>query len=174
MVEPENPFSWDGRTVKIVSRRSGYVLTAPDKTSGRQIVQSNDEEVQGLRLRRWKLTLIDKDNAYKIVNVDSGKVLEVLGASLDEGAAIVQFDDLTATQEDVSHQRWRLIHTTGGDQDTPAFYQIMNVKSDKAIDVNGSPTTGESLKDGAPIIQWTYIDASTEQWLICDVAEGIK
>lgn len=174
MVEPENPFSWDGRTVKIVSRRSGYVLTAPDKASGTQIVQSNDEEVQGLPLRRWKLTLITKDNAYKIANVDSGKVLEVLAANPAEGAAIVQFDDIVDPSQGVSHQRWLLIHTTGGAQDTPAFYQIKNVKTGLTINVSGSPTTGESLKDGAPIIQWKYLDVSTEQWLICDVYEDKK
>jgi hypothetical protein len=78
------------------------------------------------------------------------------------------------TTQSVSHQRWLLIHTTGGDQDTPAFYQIKNAKTGKTIDVNGSPTTGESLKDGAPIIQWTYLDVSTEQWLICNVVEDIK
>jgi hypothetical protein len=94
MVEPENPVSWDGKTVKIISRRSGYVLAAPDNSSGTQIVQWNDEEVQGLHLRRWKLTLITTDNAYKIVNVDSGKVLEVLAANPAEGVAIVQSDDI--------------------------------------------------------------------------------
>ena len=76
---------------------------------------------------------------YKLVNRNSGKVLDVFERSTADGAAIVQWSD-----NDGWNQHWQFVDTGGG------WYKIVNRLSGKLIDVEGRSTA-----DGAPNIQWT-------------------
>ncbi|MGH8908809.1 MAG: RICIN domain-containing protein [Egibacteraceae bacterium] len=149
--------AWDGRVVRIVSRRSGYVLTAPDASQGAWIVQSKDD---GLDRQRWRLTWISEPDAYKIANLYSGKILEVLAADPADGTPINQWDDNGGR-----HQQWYLIEHTDA---AGSFYQIQNVGTGGSADVRGGPDGDESLADGAPIIQWGYQGVINQQWLISE------
>ena len=63
---------------------------------------------------------------YKLVNRNSGKVLDVFERSTADGAAIVQISD-----NDGWNQHWQFVDTGGG------WYKIVNRLSGKLIDVKG-------------------------------------
>ena len=152
MAEP----MWDGKKVRIVSRHSGLVLTAPDDWSGTWVVQFTDNST---KRQRWRLVRADEeDGSYTIKNEHNHKVLEVLAGSLDDGAAIDLWEENAGR-----HQQWRL-KEAGTDSDV-FFYQISNVKTGKCLDVNGGSSSA-SLADHARIAQWEYVEGENQQWFI--------
>ena len=52
-------------------------------------------------------------------------------------------------------QKWTITPVGNG------VYKLLNVNSGKALDVNGGSTA-----NGAKIIQWDYLGANNQQWLI--------
>ncbi len=55
----------------------------------------------------------------------------------------------------------------GGAWDSNAYYELVNRKSGKVMDVDGSSTA-----DGANILQWTNNHTANQQWRIIDVGGG--
>jgi hypothetical protein len=104
---------------------------------------------------------------YNIQNVNSGLYLGVLGASMANGADIVQW-----TPDGSLDQDWTLIMLKSG------AYQIMDVNSGLFMGVDGAST----IEDVA-VVQW-QADSSTDQqwqftpvgsnWLITDVNSGLQ
>jgi MBG domain (YGX type)/Ricin-type beta-trefoil lectin domain-like/MBG domain len=104
---------------------------------------------------------------YNIRNVNSGLYLGVLGASMSNGADIVQW-----TPDGSLDQDWTLIMLKNG------AYQIMDVNSGLFMGVLGASTS-----EGAALVQW-QADTSTDQqwrftpvgsnWLITDVNSGLQ
>lgn len=88
---------------------------------------------------------------YRIVNRNSGKVLAVQNASLEDVASVVQWDYVDATTND----EWRLVDAGGG------YYTLLNRSSGKALDVNGAVPD-----DGATLIQYKSRGTSNQQWQI--------
>lgn len=93
---------------------------------------------------------------YKLVNRNSGKVLDVFERSTADGAAIVQWSD-----NDGWNQHWQFVDTGGG------WYKIVNRLSGKLIDVEGRSTA-----DGAPNIQWTDNGGWNQHWRLIDAGGG--
>lgn len=93
--------------------------------------------------------------AYKIISKQSGKVLDVAGASMDNGANIQQWEWLNT-----DNQKW-VITEVGN------YYKLENVNSGQAADVVAS-----SLEDGANITQWPYYGNTNQQWTIENTGEG--
>src|SRR5437660_1232956 len=86
--------------VKLVHADTGKVLAVADDSddAGAKAVLAKDGNSKA---QQWKL---EKDgDHYKLVNRKSGKVLDVEGASAEEGVAIIQWDDKA---EDNDNQRW--------------------------------------------------------------------
>ncbi|MFE9680875.1 RICIN domain-containing protein [Streptomyces sp. NPDC006285] len=78
--------------------------------------------------QRWRLIVAGHDNGdvlYRIENVRSGKVLEIVGAQKREGAVIAQ---RAYEGGDAYHQQWRLI-AVGSVTDIPRVYEIANRNS---------------------------------------------
>ncbi len=78
-------------------------------------------------------------DAYRIRNRDTGKAIEVAGASTASGAAVVE-GDYSASP----HQLWRLIPTDTG------YFQVVNVWSDMVLDVDlagASPVVTQQPRD---------------------------
>jgi len=104
---------------------------------------------------------------YNIQNVNSGLYLGVLGASMSNGADIVQW-----TPDGSLDQNWTLIMLKNG------AYQIMDVNSGLFMGVLGASTS-----EGVAVVQW-QADTSTDQqwrftpigsnWLITDVNSGLQ
>lgn len=94
---------------------------------------------------------------YRIVNRNSGKVLAVQNASLEDVASVVQWDYVDATTND----EWRLVDAGGG------YYTLLNRSSGKALDVNGAVPD-----DGATLIQYKSRGTSNQQWQIIPTDSG--
>ncbi|MFE9411585.1 RICIN domain-containing protein, partial [Streptomyces sp. NPDC006704] len=78
--------------------------------------------------QRWRLVAAghdDGDVLYRIENVRSGKVLEVVGAQERSGAVVAQ---RASEGADARHQQWRLI-PVGSARDVPRVYEIANHNS---------------------------------------------
>jgi hypothetical protein len=92
------------------------------------------------------------DGRYYLVNRASGQVMEVVGASTDNGAVIEQ-----NASSGAAHQQWEirpLPNTRGGDY---SYFKFAAGHSGKAPDVYGW-----SLTEGSPIRQWEQ--ATNPDW----------
>lgn len=97
--------------------------------------------------QRWRLVAAGQDNGdvlYRIENVRSGKVLEVVGAQEAAGAVVAQ---RAYEGADARHQQWRLI-PVGSATGTPRVYEIANRKSGLLLRVETNAPTAIT-QDGA-------------------------
>ncbi|WP_207421581.1 RICIN domain-containing protein [Desertivirga brevis] len=93
---------------------------------------------------------------YRLVNRNSGKVLDISGSATTNGASAIQW-----AWGGGNNQQWQLISTGGG------YFRIINRNSGQALDVNQSSTS-----DGAGIIQWPWNGGYNQQWQIVDIGGG--
>ncbi|MEE1751155.1 NHL domain-containing protein [Streptomyces sp. SP18CS02] len=98
----------------------------------RESLKDGAEIHQGLTAprdhQRWRLVVAAQEDGevlYRIENVRSGKVLEVLGAQETAGAVLAQ---RAYEGSDAHHQHWRLI-PVGPANGTPAVYEIASRNS---------------------------------------------
>ncbi|MFF1481363.1 RICIN domain-containing protein [Streptomyces sp. NPDC058301] len=101
--------------------------------------------------QRWRLVAAGQDDGevlYRIENVRSGKVLEVVGAQETKGAVVAQraYDGA-----DAHHQHWRLI-PVGPVTGTPRVYEIANRNSGLllGVDTNARSVIKQYEAAGAP------------------------
>ena len=95
------------------------------------------------------------DQVYKLLSVNSNKVLDVSGASLEDGAPVIQY-----TSQDSPNQQW-YFKTVGSVNGQEEAYQIVNINSGKVLDVSGG-----SQDAGAPLQQRTPTGATSQQWYL--------
>ncbi|MEV7194605.1 RICIN domain-containing protein [Streptomyces sp. NPDC093510] len=78
--------------------------------------------------QRWRLVVTGRDQGdvlYRIENVRSGKVLEVVGAGMADGAVVAQ---RAYEGDDARHQQWRLVPVDSA-TGAPRVYEIANRNS---------------------------------------------
>jgi hypothetical protein len=95
---------------------------------------------------------IDPNAYYKIVNRNSGKVLDVDARSTADGALVLQWTDNGGW-----NQHWKFINAGG-------YYKIQNRNSGKVLDIEARSTA-----DGAKNIQWTDNGGWNQQWKLVKV-----
>lgn len=95
-------------------------------------------------------TAFDRERYYKIINKNSGKVLDVNEESKLNGENIIQ-----STYNNADSQLWRIIEAKDG-----VFY-LINGKSQKMLDVNKA-----SKYNGKKIIQWQCNGDNNQLWRI--------
>jgi hypothetical protein len=83
-------------------------------------------------------------------NQSSGKCLDVVGGSVDDGAQIRQF-----TCNGGSSEQWLLIP----DEQTPGYVQVVNIHSAKCLDVPDA-----SVDDGVTVQQFICNDGTNQRW----------
>ena len=88
----------------------------------------------------------------KIVNRNSGLLLDVTGRSTTDGALIQQWQDVTPSS---ASSEWQLVALSGG------YYKIVNRNSGKVLDV-----TANSKTEGVQIEQWTDNGGANQQWQV--------
>ncbi|MFB0620818.1 RICIN domain-containing protein [Streptomyces sp. AGS-58] len=109
--------------------------------------------------QRWRLVAAGQDNGnvlYRIENVRSGKVLEVVGAQETKGAVVAQ---RAYEGADAHHQQWRLI-PVGPVTDSPRVYEIANRNSGLLlrVDTNARTVLTQQEAQGDPRDrQWQLI-----------------
>ncbi len=95
-------------------------------------------------------------NTYKLVNVNSGKVLGIKNASTADGAAAVQWTDNNTTDHD-----WIL--TLNSD----STYKLTNVNSGKVLGVQNASTLS-----GAAVLQWADNGTTDHNWTLVPYGGG--
>ncbi len=91
---------------------------------------------------------------YRLVNKNSGKVLDVMNESTVDGAAIIQYEGTGG-----ANQQWKFVDAGSG------YKKVVSVKSGKVLGVSEG-----SKADGAQVIQWGDTGAADQQWTL--VASG--
>jgi O-glycosyl hydrolase len=95
-------------------------------------------------------------NYYKLVNRNSGKVLEVASQSTADGGTVDQWTDNGGT-----NQQWALTPTAG------SYYRLFNRNSGKDLEVKG-----QSTANGGTVDQWTDNGGTNQQWNLVAVSGG--
>jgi hypothetical protein len=125
----------DGKTVKIVNKHSGKVVTV-DPESNHYLIQSDYNES---KTQQW---LVVKDGDFlKLACRENDKVMDVMLDSKDPGGAIIQWDE---KETKTANQRWRW----EGD----GRYRLLRSKwSDLVVEVaEGSKENGIKLIQAKP------------------------
>ena len=99
---------------------------------------------------------VDTTAWYVLVNRNSGKALDVTGASTADGAGLVQWSRTNAT-----NQQFQFADAGGGN------YKLRARHSGKLADVQGASTA-----DGAPVVQWTDNGGANQQFGVADAGGG--
>jgi Ricin-type beta-trefoil lectin domain-like/Trypsin len=158
-----------GTTRKIKNLNSGLLLGVDkeSKADGANIVQFADN---GTADHLWDLikTLDPRTEPfYKIVNVETNKVLAVENESFNDGAQIQQFED-----KDTMDQVWQL--------DTAGYnlYEIHNWHSGLVLGVDGESMANSALikqaKDnGTADHAWAFIDKGNGEFQIRNEHSGL-
>jgi len=108
----------------------------------------------GIATQQWSITEAG-NNAFKITNRFSGKVLEIGGSNPNQGAAAQQW-----ANGNTANQLWS-IEQVGS---SPVTYRLMNRSSQLYLDMEWA-----SKVDGAPAIQWPWYGSTNQQWILTRV-----
>jgi serine protease len=92
---------------------------------------------------------------YRIVNVNSGYVLDVIGDSMIPGTRLDQWGYVG-----IPSQMWHLVPVGGA-------YKLSNEHSGLALEVEG-----DSRNAGARVDQWQYVGVASQQWYLVSVGSG--
>ncbi len=110
--------------------------------------------------QKWQITPVvlptPTAQFYTISSLASGKVLDVVNASMADQAVVQQYDYLYG-----ANQQWQLTPTSNG------FYQIVNRVSGKVLD---GLTFGTA--EGVGVQQYTYYGNESQQWEFLPIANG--
>lgn len=100
--------------------------------------------------------IVDINAYYTIRAKHSGKVLDVSGASSDDGANIQQWESWGG-----DNQKWKFENAGDG------YYFVKAKHSGKAVDV-----AGVSTDDDANVHQWSFHGGANQQWKLQDAGGG--
>jgi Endoglucanase len=144
--------SWINWSVSDVAGQLCSILQPNAPTNGGWTTSQLTESGNYVRnkLRSYSSsTTITSGATYSIKAVNSGKVLDITGASTADGAIVEQY-----TNYNSNNQKFIITDVGGG------YYRISPVSSSsKALDVSGASTA-----DGASIVQWTYNGGTNQQF----------
>ncbi len=93
---------------------------------------------------------------YKIINRNSGKLLEVSGSSVADGGNVIQWGLTGGT-----NQQWSFTDAGGG------YYKIVNRNSGKLLEILNS-----SVENGGDAIQGTDDGSNSQKWRLVDIGGG--
>jgi uncharacterized repeat protein (TIGR03803 family) len=167
----ENGGAFNDGTV-FVMNVTGGLTTLHDFVSGdgtnpvNELFQANDGAFYGAAaangpdgggaIFRVRLTTTLSHQYFELVSRNSGKCLDVFGASTAAAASVIQWDCHGGR-----NQQWRFEPAGGG------AVRIIARHSGQALDVFGA-----SLDDGAPIIQWPVNGGDNQAWALEPASDG--
>lgn len=130
----------------------GYKLTVYQDInfSGGTNVYAGDAAYVGNDWNDQITSFVIEEATYYIYNKNSGLVLDIASASLDNGANLQQYS-WNGTQA----QQWNVAKVEDG------YYKITSVMHDKAIDVSDVSTA-----NGANVHIWEYVGGENQKWAI--------
>jgi hypothetical protein len=156
--------------IKFVNRNSGLVLEVANGSlaTGAVVQQGNDN---GTLAQRWGIIPVagtgvhGHDARYNIRNVNSNKLLEIAGASLNSGEIARQWDSTAGTSFfTTAHQEWTFDNysTGGGSATYDGAYVLFNIYSGKYLSLGA----GLVMNAGAPVGLYSTYDMANAEWLI--------
>ena len=125
-------------------------------TTARSTVRATGGPDGGGVIFRVRLGTSPPDQYVEIVSRNSGKCLDVYGASTAAAASVIQW-----TCHGGTNQQWRLEPAGGG------AFRILARHSGQALDVYGA-----LLDDVAPIIQWPAHGGDNQAWTLEPASDG--
>ncbi|WP_410570090.1 non-reducing end alpha-L-arabinofuranosidase family hydrolase [Amycolatopsis sp. cmx-4-61] len=99
---------------------------------------------------------VDPNAWYVLINRNSGKAMDVSGASTADGAAINQW-----SRHDGTNQQWQFADSGAG------YYRLKSKNSGKVLDIGNRSTA-----DGAKVQQWTDLNGTNQQFALADSDGG--
>jgi len=99
---------------------------------------------------------VDTNAWYMLINRNSGKALDVCGASTADGACVQQYASSGGT-----NQQFQFVSSGGG------YYRVKARHSGKVLDDYNFSTA-----DGAAVVQWTDGNTTNQQWSLADSSGG--
>ncbi|MEU4248232.1 non-reducing end alpha-L-arabinofuranosidase family hydrolase [Amycolatopsis sp. NPDC026612] len=99
---------------------------------------------------------VDTNASYVLVNRNSGKALDVSGASTADGAVIHQW-----SRHDGANQQWQFVDSGNG------YYRLKSKNSGKVLDIGNWSTA-----DGGKVQQWTDLNGTNQQFSLADSDGG--
>ena len=140
---------YNGR-YKIVNYKSKLVLEVQNGLIANfaQVVQNTD---RGTLWQQWNIYYVGY-NTYRIVNINSGKVLDVYDWQTNDGAKVLQY-----TFEAKDNQIWR-IHEN---EDADNTVTIVNVFAQKPASFIGGSTL-----PGSPLVLNESNDGADQKWIL--------
>jgi mannan endo-1,4-beta-mannosidase len=97
-----------------------------------------------------------RDDVYQLINVNSGKALEVAGPRFYDGANVRQWEDF-----DTGNQHWYVEHVRDG------LYKLQSIRTGKVLDVQWA-----SEQNGMNVYQWNWHDGPNQLWRIEHLGDG--
>jgi hypothetical protein len=106
--------------------------------------------------QQWTIEpLSGADSGYfRIVSVQSGKVLDVAGESTEQGARVIEWD-----WHNGPNQQWAMEHLGDG------LFRIRARHSGQVLDVEMAST-----QEGAPLIQFDWHEGDNQRWRLSTIA----
>lgn len=144
---------------KLLNKYSGVVMDVANgsQTPGSAIIQWTDSESPwdpSSTNQQWTIASVGS-GYFKVTSVRSGLALENKNGTKSDGNPAVQN---TFTKAD--RQLWKL-QKIADNYDPNAYYKIINLKSNKALDVSNG-----SYSAGATVIQWPYTGSDNQLWKV--------
>jgi hypothetical protein len=145
-----------GGYYKIVNNNSGKCLDVEGSGMGNGALVKQYDYLGGYN-QQWTLEKIGDaakpvaGGIYKIVNRNSGKIIEVSGVSQNQNANVVQWDDLGG-----AHQRFKFELSPGG------YYVIRAMHSNRVLKIAGPTTANGSFTQQGDLVSGT----TDQQWSI--------
>ncbi|MEJ2857497.1 MULTISPECIES: non-reducing end alpha-L-arabinofuranosidase family hydrolase [unclassified Saccharothrix] len=99
---------------------------------------------------------VDTNAWYVLVNRNSGKAMDVSGASTADGATVTQW-----ARHDGGNQQWQFVDSGGG------YYRLKSKNSGKVLEVENW-----SSADGAKVQQWADHNGTNQQFRLADSDGG--
>lgn len=96
------------------------------------------------------------EGIYRLINPNSGKVLDVYGNRTDDGTVINLYTDTAS-----SNQKWNVTKNSDG------TYKLISPNSGKVLDVTGNATA-----DGTKVQLWTDNGGNNQKWTITKNSDG--
>jgi N-acetyl-anhydromuramyl-L-alanine amidase AmpD len=141
---------------RITNVNSKKVMNTRD-CSGKSLAFVTQTTWDGKDCQRWRFDYAG-DGWYKIINLVSGRALEIPGGSKDNVQLILK------DAKDNDNQLWRLLETGSKGE-----MRLVNKASDKVLEVFAG-----SAKNGASVLQTAFTGKTRQQWLLTAVNESAE
>lgn len=154
--------SFDVNTLyRIVNKATGKALGVGSSAANGAAVAGRTES--GAPDQRWVIDDLGLGK-YKIVNKQSGRVMDVTGASKSPGSPVIQWTDSETTADPaVVNQQWAISNVGNG------YFKITSMNSQLALE-----NSNGSAADGNPVVQNTYTGSDSQLWKVESISSLIK